>query len=155
MSNTTLRCKNCNTKYILDKNSSREYCPICQKAITDALKNIPRKYDHKFVELTDTDRYEEINQIFNEEKEKYLCTATLRFSLKNDDLSQLLIDEGKYLENIEILYYKRRKYVRGQYKNNPYKYIFVDMEFSTLNGDIIDYWYYDAHKSPHYIMIKN
>lgn len=141
MSNTT-RCKHCNTKYVFETTSTK-FCPACQRVINEALLKVPKKFDHKFVEITDGDMYENINNIFNEEKEKHPNDGIkFNFSVKNINNIQELINDGKYLEEIEILYHNRKKYVRGRYKNKSEYHIFVDMEYSTLTNNITDYWYY-------------
>lgn len=151
---TVLRCKHCKKRYVyssigkntdlVDVGSSKEYCSVCQKAIDEALNNIPVRYVHKYIEVTDEKQHETLNQIFNEEKEHNKGKTHIYFEpIFKLEKDVELSDSDKYFNEIEILYYEKRKYIRAKYKDNPYPYIFADMELSTITNKVEDYWYYN------------
>ena len=84
------RCKHCNKEYLYctygngpdwgtEKYCSMDYCGECQKAIDDALSNIPERYSYK-MELTPKEEYDYINKTIDTNK-KLLSILSLNFLL--------------------------------------------------------------------------
>ena len=86
------RCKHCGKSYTYctygngpeygtQERCSMDYCAEWQKAIDDALAKIPLRIVKKYT-LVDAKEVERINEIFEEEKEKYYSTPKLFDSRK-------------------------------------------------------------------------
>jgi hypothetical protein len=61
-----IRCHHCRTTYTWDSNdrgqySSREYCPICQREIVEALSKIPVGFECRYRDINDFDEYSDVN----------------------------------------------------------------------------------------------
>ena len=91
------RCKHCGTQYTYctygnDDGCTEEYCGTCAKAIYDALRQIPIKFQSAKKMIIDPFEVERIVKIFNEEKE----IKTLKESCLPDNVvtkDELVVDE--------------------------------------------------------------
>lgn len=100
------RCKHCGTQYTYctygnDDGSTEEYCGTCAKAIYDALRRIPIKFQSAKKMIIDPFEVERIVKIFNEEKEKFYSSNSIKMTRIIYDWGYESV-EGCYIDGVEF-----------------------------------------------------
>ena len=145
------RCKNCNKEYLYctygngpdwgtEKYCSMDYCGECQKAIDDALSNIPEKYSYK-MELTPKEDYDYINKTIDTQYLEYKKEIT------NNVLGVFgvtCIVMGDEYVDIEGCYINHIYYTRGTKENGDVE-IKQSMEYDLIDKKLTGkkYRFYD------------
>jgi hypothetical protein len=151
MEHIIYRCKHCNKEYVYctygngeeygtEKGCSRDYCSECQKAIDNALKNIPKKYEPRLQKINDENEINIINKIFDEEKEKYFKEVKV--------CAAKVIGDWGY-KNVECCYIDNIEFYRCFNDNNEIE-IKVSMEYDLINDKFTEKRYKEYGHGTHY-----
>ena len=142
------RCKHCNKEYVYctygngpdwgtEKHCSMDYCGECQKAINDALSNIPERYSYK-MEIIPKEDFDYIN--------KTIDTQYLEYKKETSGnvfgLTQIVI-ENEY-DAVEGCYIDYIYYTRGTKENGDIE-IKQSMEYDLIDKKLTGkkYRFYD------------
>lgn len=149
MQSYILRCKHCQKEYSTsEEGASLEYCPECQNAINDALKNITVKFKEKQLEIDEPLLFPLFDKIKKEADEEH----------KNSEIvwpGVIGIGGEPFdgYDNIDIFIHNSKKYLVKYNDETPdEKHIFVSMEYDILNDKFTGKpWYYSlGSKYTHY-----
>lgn len=131
MEHLILRCKHCHKEYVYctygnEDGCSRDYCSECQKAIDEALKAIPVKYEAGYTEIHD----DKIFDVLASTKRNYLE------SLIGTDyhISYHFAVPFSQYDNVELYEHDRRRYLVEWNDETPDdKHVYLYSEFDLIN----------------------
>lgn len=134
MQHWKLRCKHCQKQYVYctygngpeygtEAGCSKEYCAECQKAIDDALNNIPVKFASRLVEIEEPNLFPVLDKI-KEEHEKNAVFNCMRVTYGEYDV------EDKYTHDFKIYWVKYNLDTPNE------KHLFVEQEFDIFKREL-------------------
>lgn len=147
MQHYVLRCKHCNSEYIWsptghrDDGGSRDYCPICQKAIDDALGKISVKFEPKEQEIKEPRLLGLFDTLRGKQAEKEKeCLFPLAICMTYD--KSVFHD----FDNVEFFVHNGKKYAVRWNNDTPNdKHISIFLEFDKTKGEYTGrIWKYDG-----------